>query len=383
MRQGIITIILLGLTLSLYGQKSRVLAVMQMIDAGKYDEAKEDIEQALQNEKTSSWNRTYYAKGLLCQTAYESGIEKKETKKTNLYPDQLFLAYDSYEKALELDVRERLKTTIGQKYYLLANDFRNMGEELYKKREYNGALRAFEHALMISNSDLVSAKTDTSLVYNTAMAAYQGKNWEKAIQYLTELQKVAHSTDGCTLLAKSYFESGDTLSGEKVLMDGVKTYNYEEPVVMFLVNRLDDSGRPVQALVILNSAIEARPDNFRFYWARGLVYQKMGRNDEAIESFLKAVERSPDSPELYYHLGICYYNMGIDLRESALHILEEDEYMEAREQYLEKFREAVKWLEKSYELDPHNEDTVSTLNQLNYQLHLKQEQESSQELNDR
>jgi tetratricopeptide (TPR) repeat protein len=383
MRQGIITIILLGLTLSLYGQKSKVLAVMQMIDAGKYDEAKEDIEQALQNEKTSSWNRTYYAKGLLCQTAYESGIEKKETKKASLYPDQLFLAYDSYEKALELDVRERLKTNIGQKYYLLANDFRNMGEELYEKREYNAALRAFEHALMISNSDLVSAKTDTSLVYNTAMAAYQSKNWEKAIQYLKELQQVAHSTDGCTLLAMSYFESGDTLRGEKVLREGVKTYNYEEPVVMFLMNRLDESGRPVQALVILNSAIEARPDNFRFYWARGLVYQKMGRNDEAIESFLKAVERSPDSPELYYHLGICYYNMGIDLRESALHILEEDEYMEAREQYLEKFRKALKWLEKSYELDPDNEDTVSTLNQLNYQLHLKQKQQSSQELNDR
>jgi len=356
---------------------------MQMIDAEKYDEAKEDIEQALENEKTSGWNRTYYAKGLLCQTAYESGIKKKDTKKTNLYPDQLFLAYDSYEKALELDVSERLKNTIGQKYYLLANDFRNMGEELYKKREYDAALRAFENALMVGNSDLISARIDTSLVYNTAMAAYQSKNWVKAIQYLSELQQVAHSTDGCTLLAMSYFESGDTLSGEKVLMEGVKTYDYEESVVMFLVNRLDDSGRHKQALEILNNAIAAWPDNFRFYWARGLVYQKMGRNDEAINSFLNAVELSPGSPELYYHLGLCYYNMGIDLRESAQHIPEEEKYREAREQYLETFREAVKWLEQSYELDPHSEETVSTLNQLNYQLHLKREQGSLKDLNDR
>jgi tetratricopeptide (TPR) repeat protein len=381
MRQGIITVILLCLALSLYGQKSRVLAVMQMIEAEKYDEAKEAIEQALQNEKTSGWNRTYYAKGLLCQTAYESGMEKKDTKKINLYPDQLFLAYNSYEKALELDVSERLKTTIGQKYYLLANDFRNMGEALYKKREYDGALRAFEHAVMVSNSDLVSARTDTSLLYNTAMAAYESKNWGKAIRYLEELQQVAHSADGCTLLAMSYFESGDTLSGEKVLMDWVKTYDYEESVVMFLVNRLDGSGRHTEALELLKSAIEARPDNFRFYWARGLVFQKMGRNDDAIISFLKAVERSPDSPELFYHLGLCYYNMGIDLRESALHIREEDAYREAREQYLDKFREAVKWLERSYKLDPHHEETVSTLNQLYYQLHMKQEQESLQDLN--
>ena len=73
--------------------------------------------------------------------------------------------------------------------------------------------------------------------------------------------------------------------------------------------------------------------------------------------------------------------MGIDLRESALHIREEDAYREAREQYLDKFREAVKWLERSYKLDPHHEETVSTLNQLYYQLHMKQEQESLQDLN--
>ena len=83
-------------------QKSRVLAVFQMIDQAKYTEAREAIELAVWNDKTSRWFRTYYAKGLLCQTAYEDGYSKNDKKKTTIYPDQLYVAYASYEKAIEL-----------------------------------------------------------------------------------------------------------------------------------------------------------------------------------------------------------------------------------------------------------------------------------------
>lgn len=374
MKQSIITILLLGLTLSLSGQKSRVMAVMQMIDAEKYDDAKEAIELAVWNDKTSKWHRTYYVKGLLCQTAYEGG------EKNNLYPDQLFVAYDSYEKALELDVRERLHTTIRQKYYLLVNDFKTLGEELYRKKEYKESFRAFEQALLIGISDLVSAKTDTNLVYNTAMAAYESENWGKATEYLTGLHEDAYSTTSSLLLAMAYLKAGDTIRSEEVMMEGVEIYQYEESVVMYLVNELTDSGRMEPAIEILDRAIDAKPENFRFYWARGLIYQRMNNSDESIKSFLLAAELSPDKPMLYYHLGVSYYNIGIDLRESALNIAENNEYMEIREKYLGKFREAVKWLERSYELDPHNEKTASMLYQLYYQLQMKEKQESLQQL---
>ena len=379
MKQSIVTILLLGLTLSLWGQKSKVMAVMQMIDNEKYDDAKEAIELAVLNDKTSRWPRTYYAKGLLCQTAYEAGVKKKDTKKTNLYPDQLFVAYNSYEKALELDVRERLHTAISQKYYLLANDFRTMGEELYKKREYLESLRAFEHALLIGESDLISAKTDTNLVYNAAMAAYESHNWEKAIEYLNGLHADAHSTTASLLLSVAYLQSGDTIRSEEVIMEGVELYQYEDSLVMYLVNQLVTSGRMEPAINAMDRAIEARPENFIFYWARGLVYRRMDNYDEAIKSFLKAAELCQDRPLLYYHIGLSYYNVGIDLHESALGITENDEYREIREQYLDIFREAVKWLKKSYELDPHNEEIISKLNQLYNQLQMKGEQESLQQ----
>ena len=108
----------------------------------------------------------------------------------------------------------------------------------------------------------------------------------------------------------------------------------------------------------------------------------MNNYDEAILNFRTATELAPDTPTLYYHIGMVYYNIGIDLRQSALTIDENDEYQEVRTQYLEKFREAVTWLEQSYELDPTNEKTISRLNQLYYQLDMKEEQKVLEPKND-
>ena len=382
MKQYLIIFLLLGLTLSVPGQKSKVLAVKQMIDAGKYDEAKEAIELAVGNDKTSRWHRTYYTKGLLCQTAYEAGVEKNDTKMTNLYPDQLFVAYDSYEKALELDLRERTHNLIRQQYYGLANDFRSMGKELHKKRAYKESLRAFEHALLIGESDLISAKTDTNLVYNTAMAAYESQNWGKATEYLDQLHKDAYSPKTTLLLAMAWHNAGDSIRSKEVMIEGMELYNYDESLVMYLVNELARSEKTETAKDILDKAIEAQPENYMFYWARGLVFRRMNNYDEAILNFRTATELAPDTPTLYYHIGMVYYNLGIDLRQSALTIDENDEYQEIRTQYLEKFREAVTWLEQSYELDPTNEKTISRLNQLYYQLDMKEEQKPLEPKND-
>jgi len=378
-KHHIAILVLLSMALSLPAQKNKVLAAKQMIDAGKYKEAKEEIELAVEHPKTASWPRTHYTRGLLCQTAYEQGVEKKDAKMTTLYPDQLYVAYDSYEKALELDLRERLQQNIRQKYFLLANDFRKMGEGLYAKKDYKGAFRAFEHALFIGESDLISAKADTSLLYNTSMAAYESRDWEKAAKYLTLLHEGAYSPSTSLLLSKAYLNSGDTIQGEEIMMHSLELYAFKDTLVMYVVNHLVGSGNLETAITVLDRSIEARPENYRFLWARALVYQEKEKYEEAIESYLLATELSEDNPELYYHLGVCYYNIGVELRESALNIKDNDSYREARQQYLEKFRESVKWLEQSYEMDPYNAKTVARLQQLYYQLKMKEKQKSLEE----
>ena len=381
MKHRLFLFLLICLALPALGQKSRVLSVMQMIDSKKYSDAKEAIELAVWNDRTANWHRTYYAKGLLCQTAFEEGVKSKDSKLTSLYEDQLYLAYESYEKAIELDAREKLHSTIAKKYYSLSNDFRQLGEENYMKKEYPDALRAFEHALLVMNSELLNVPVDTNLVYNTAMAAYESGNWEKAIGFLSGLHADAFDPDASLFLVNAHLHKGDTLQAEEVMMEGVEMYEYSDTVTMYLVNWLSGTRRLEQTIDILNEAIRHHPDNFRFHWALGLVYSDMEKYQEAILSFKKAAELTEEKPpELFYQVGVCYYNIGIDLREAALQISENNEYLQVRDQYLARFREAVIWLEKSYELDPGNERTITRLYQLYYQLQMKEKQETFEQL---
>lgn len=376
MKQYLLFAVLFSLMLPLSAQKSKVLAAKQMIDAEKFTEAKESIELAVEHRKTANWARTHYTRGLLCQTAYEVGVKKKDSKLSSLYPDQLIVAYTSYEKALELDDKERLHGQIRKKYFLLANDFSSMGGRLYTKQDYEGALKAFEHAILIGESELVSTETDTSLIFNAGLAAFEGQNWDKAIKYLTELHDASYSPSMSLLLTKAYLNSGDTLNSEKIMMFSLEQYAYRDTLVMYVVNHMVGAEQMDTAIEVLDRAIEARPENYRFLWARALVYQEMDRYEEAIASFLQATALSDDKPELFYHLGVCYYNIGIDMRESALKISENDSYLEARNEYMEKFREAVRWFERSYELDPGDERTLTMLHQLYDRLQMKEKQKN-------
>ena len=367
---------LLGMTMLAAGQKSRVLSVFHMIESEKYVDAKEAIEIAILNDKTSRWNRTYYAKAFLCQKAFEAGFEKKDSKKTSLYPDQLVVAYHAYEKAQQLDSRNRLSSSITMHYYALANDFQKLGEWHYLKRDYAKALEAFEHALMVSRSPLLSVETDTNLIYNAAMAAYEANDWDKAISYLIGLNDDAYSPNMALLLYFAHVNKGDSIQAEQVLFEGEERYKSEESIVLQLVDLLVGTDREEQAIEILDRAAGRRPDNYHFLWTRGLVSQRMLLYDQAILSLTQASELAPDEVGIYYNLGICYYNIGVDINEKAQQIRSNFEYQAARKLAMEKFREAVIWLEKAYELEPGDQQTISKLYQLYYWLQMTEKQKT-------
>lgn len=362
------------------GQKSRVLSVFQLIESKKYEEAKAAIELAIWNDRTSRWPRTYFAKGLLCQTAFQEGFEKNEPGKTELYPDQLYLAYAAYERTLELDRRERLHTAVAARYYQLSNDFQKLGRRHYEKREYAEAMKAFEHALLISQSSLLTVKADTGLVYNTAIAAYESRNWEKAIGYLTGLNTASHSPEVALLLYHSHLEEGDSADAVEVLVDGVDRYDSNEDIVLRLVEVYVERGQKEDAIAVLDSAAARQPGNHLFPWTRGQILQRMERYQEAIESYTRAIALEPSEVDLYYNLGICYYNMGVGISESARSIRNQSRYREARSEAREMFLESVKWLEKAYEQDPGNQRTISRLYQLYHQLQMDEKRKTMEML---
>lgn len=371
-RTKILIALLLAFSPLVSGQKSRVLSAIQLIESAKYSEAKESIDLAVWNDRTAEWSRTYYAKGLLCQRAYEAGKEKKDEKLYTLYPDQLIVAYDSYEKALDLNPGNRIIKAIAKNYYGLANDFQTEGKEHYRAREYSQALEAFEHALLVTRSHLVSVKIDTSLVYNTALAAFQASNWEKAIGYLTGLNEDRYGPEAALLLYRAHLHQEDTLSAEEVLTGASDLYNSDEEIVLHLTDLLVSADRTEEAVTVLDTAAQRHPEDAIFPWTRGLVLEKTDRYEEAISSLDQALELAPDEAGIHYGLGICYYNLGVNDEERARRITDNRAYMKVMEEARNHFLKAVEYLENSRELDPGQPGIHSRLNLLYQHLQLEQ-----------
>jgi len=366
MRRVFVSLIILTLLLTtVHGQRSKVIAAFQLIENGKYNEAKTAIEEATHDAKTRGWTRTWYARGLLAQTAYEKGIKENDKKKYELYPDQLYVAYDSYRKALLFDRNGRMNDVVAPNYVQLANDLLKLGDKHYKSGEYNASLRAFEHALEINKSPILTIDLDTNLVYNTALAAYQAKDWEKAAAYLGRLNEFRYSSNIPHLLQTVYLAQGDSTDAETVLADGVQRYEYDKDLVLLYVDLLYDQDRVDKAVLVLDSAARHDTVNAVFFYTKGLIFQKNEQYRKAITAYEKAVEADPDRIETYSNIATCYYNMAVEIEERARRITNMRLYRAEKVKSDAARKSAVTWLERAYEKDPLNQEVRDQLNQLN------------------
>ena len=365
MNRFIITaIIITGCLNTLQAQRSNVISLFQLIETAKYDEAKTAIEKAVEAEKTADWAVTWYARGLLCQTAYEKGIEKNNKKHYELYPDQLYVAYDSYEKALKLDSRGRMEKQLAPLYVLLANDFQQMGEKKFKEEKYKEALRAFEQALQINRSPILTVEIDTNLIYNTALAAYEGSDWEKAISYLSQLNQHKYDPNVSHLLFTVHLEREDTASAVELLTEDIDRYEENEDLVMLLVDLLFQTNDTEKALVTLDNASARDSSNYMFPYTKGVINQKTEQYRKAIATYKRSVELAPEEIKIYTNIATCYYNLGVDFQEHARTITNNRAFLEEQAKAEAEFAQSVEWLEKVLKKDPDNQIAIEKLHTL-------------------
>lgn len=348
-------------TAMLHAQKSKVIAAYQLIETGKFDEAKTVIEEAKSDDKTLGWPKTWHARGLLCQTAYQKGLEDKDVKKCQLYDDQLYVAYESYENARKLDKTGRMDDQLAPLYVLLANKLLKEGEKKYAGEQYKEALRAYEHVIMINNNPIVDVKTDTNLVYNTALAAYMSKDWEKAIEYLSQLNSYGYSSNIPHLLYAAHLADQDTLAAEEALVDGIHRYAENEELVLLLVDLLLRTNDAHRAVAVLDTAASEHSENFIFPYAKGLVYEHTEQYAKAIGAYKKGIALAPDEARLYVNIGTCYYNTGVKIQAEARQITSNRKFLEEKARSEKAFESAEEWLQRAEEKDPDNEKVIRLL----------------------
>ncbi|MFO7722541.1 MAG: hypothetical protein R6V49_04880 [Bacteroidales bacterium] len=345
-------------------QQRKLISVFHLIETAKYSEAKGLVEELVNDPRTAQRARTWYARGLLCQSAYMAGMKKNDLKLTELYPDQLFVAYESYEKALSLDKVGRTERQIIPGLIYLANEFQGAGEKHYSEKRYGEALRAYEQALRITLNPLLSVRVDTGLIYNAGLAAYQARDWEKSVRYLGRLHAHRTSANVTHLLAEVHLFAGDTTAAIKVLSQGIDHYSDPESLVLMMSGLLFRSGDVTGAVTLLEQAMAKDTVSWLIPYNKGLVLQKTGRFVQAVETYKKAFARAQDKPEISLNLATCYYNIGVEIEENTRTLTSSTAVRDEKDRSLEAYREAEYWVNKAWEQQPADPVVKIKLDQL-------------------
>lgn len=339
-------------------QNSKLIAVFHLIEIANFEEAKKVVEEMIEDDESRTWAKTWYARGLIAQTAYMEGKKKNDRKLFELYPDQLNVAYDSYEKARNLDKRERFERQLAPRYVILANEFKKSAEAHFKNQKYEDALRAYEKALIITESPFLSVEMDKNLIYNTALAAHEDGKDDKAIELLKRLEEYNFSTNVTHLLSFIYLEKEDTLSARQVLAEGIKKYDENEGLYLLLVDLLYKNNKIKDALDILDQAKTDYPEKHIYPFTKGLIYQKTEDYTSAIDSYQNAIELDAEHILTYINIATCYYNIGVEIEGNAMRINNNTLVIQERARSAQAFEDAVIWLNKAYDLK--SEDHVLT-----------------------
>lgn len=350
----------------LIAQKKVVRIAEKELNKGNIKTAWDTLQSALQHEETKGDANTWFLRGLILQSMAKS----TDSTVRNLVDSPVKQAYESYEKALQIDVKMRNKVNLQLNDLYIAAVM--AGSEAFEKKNYAKALDMFELALQIETAPIFKNIVDTSMYYNSGLAALNAKNYDKAIEYFQKAAQYGYN-GGVTysLLRTAYAEKGDSAAALRTLQEGFEKYPNDLNMIVDLVNYYIVAQKVEDALKYLSIAKEKEPNNSSFYFAEGTLYEKLNDFDKAEAAYRKATEIDPQSFNAWYNLGVLYYNKAVKVFDEASNEKDDAKYNQLLEQGNEILKQCIPYLEQAHKIDPKEETCAKTLRGLYFRMQMK------------
>jgi Flp pilus assembly protein TadD len=149
-----------------------------------------------------------------------------------------------------------------------------------------------------------------------------------------------------------------------VIKRGRVAYPEDSDLIVYELNYYLTNDKFEEAENNLKLAIEKEPDNKQLYFSLGVVYDNLGRTDDAIKAYEKAIAIDSEYFDAVYNLGALYFNQGVEMNNAANSIEDNKKYAAAREAAKAVFAKSKPHLEKAHELDPSDLGAMQSLSQL-------------------
>lgn len=355
-----LAVLFLSVIMIANAQNSVRTTAYNYLKKGKLDLAKENIDKAVEHEKTMNSAKTWLYYG---STYIQIATTEDEAYK-NLDPDALKKAFEGYQKCKELDEKGTYKMQVLQDMVVISNNFYARGIELYKQDDFVNAYTEFNEAIMVNQS---INNLDTMAIYAAAMSAFSGKMYTEATTGYQELIELGYNNSSIYGdLATIYKEQDKVEEAKAVLQQGIETYPNDANILFAKINILLVEEKYEEVISSLGSAIELDPTNYTLYFVQGQSYEQMEDMVNAKIGYEKALEIKPDYTDALYNLGAMYFNKGVEIAMLAndLPLEKEDEYNKLKEEAIVEYLAAEPYFEKALELLPDDDNLIKSLEQI-------------------
>lgn len=363
--------------------KNKALAV----ENPDFQGAKDDIEEALQNDETKNLANTLYVAGLVYEKSADNEFIKVQTgmgDEETMGRDAL-KAVEYYLKAIDLDqmpdakgkvkpkFTKKIKTSLKSIYNKMM--LVNYGVKKYNEHSWSDAINAFEtHTEILDLPVFVGEKnmpekdsTYYDIKFYAAESAWAGEMNQTAIEMYRKLKETGYKANKTLqILSQLYQAEKDTVNYVASLHEGVEQFPEEFYFLGNLINHYVYGGQPEKASELLNKAIENDPNNPQLYSVLGSMLELKEDYEGAMTNYDKALELNPELADAWVNKGRLIYNKAFKAEGEANSISD----IKLLDIELEKvnaiYKESIPFFEKALDLNPEDYETMKILRGLYY-----------------
>ena len=359
-----------------------------------YNKAFNKFKPALTNDETRNRAETWALANRIMIELYDKYMDNKRVGKNvdaKAMGHTLIDAYDYSINALKLDTihvldnkgnqvidkktkRPQVKTKFSKEVVNRLvehhDGYRLAGSELYNIKDWDGAYKAWEYyCLMAARTDDPRwIKPDSTLAevrYYQGIAAWQRGDTIDAVRLFSMARHMGDDRKEAydyALICLS--DMGNEAEVVRLAWEAFNKFGTSDPqYIRILINdfiiREDYSG----ANDLIDEAMEVNPDDDELLNLKGLVVESKENIYEAFPYYQRCIELNDSNASGLFNVGRYFYNKAMETRlNSRLYGKKLSDLVNPI------YREALPYLERSYAINPHNEDLRNALRDIYYKL---------------
>ena len=290
-----------------------------------------------------------------------NGLLDTWTETVRIHPDPLGEAQKAIDEAVKVNADGKANSDIKDAIIAVKAALETEAVSAYEKKNFKASHAAFVQILNLNKQPLMAGVVDTLIMYYGGRAALENGDYKESNRLFEEAAANKFEDPFLYVFSKqSYFESGDTASGVKVITEGYNKYPDNQSIMIEIINYYLISNQGEEALKLLAKAKASDPENVSYPFAEGTLYDKMGRFEEAEKAYMTCIEMKPDFLDASYNLGVIYYNKAVKIYEEASKITSNDEYEKAKTEGDNMLLKAVPYMEKVVATEAKDAESLKT-----------------------